>query len=393
MGVIVLKLDESSWDNQELEAIYECLNNDQTTMSKMVAKFEDNFAHFVGARFAIMVNSGSSANLIAASSIQLKYPIEKIRNVVIVPALSWSTTYFPWIQLGYKLKFVDINLSDWNINTNIIEKEVTPDVAGICVPHILGAGANLTKLLDICKKNKIWMVEDACESLGNKPNPNSEKMLGAFADIGTYSFFRSHHISTMEGGMVVTDDEQLAIYSKSLRAHGWGRNIIPNKYLEAGEVDPWKSKFQFYLPGYNLRPLEISGAIGVEQLKKLPKLLEMRRKNASFLNDLLEDSNGFHVQNQGKTGSWMAFGIICENGNLFRNKIVQYLEKYGVETRPIVTGNFVNQPVMKILAEKFSIAGKLDNAQFVEDCGFMFANHGRNLEKEILEIVDLLKKF
>jgi CDP-6-deoxy-D-xylo-4-hexulose-3-dehydrase len=216
-------------------------------------------------------------------------------------------------------------------------------------------------------------------------------MLGTFSKIGTYSFFRSHHISTMEGGMLVTDEEELAIYAKSLRAHGWARNITSNNFLNNSDKEPWKSKFKFYLPGYNVRPLEISGAVGEIQLKKIDSFLKNRRENADLLKTMLKDFEFLALQNQSESGSWMAFALLANS--ISRDKIVMLLEENNVETRPIVTGNFTNQPVIEKIRNSISISGDLKNSQIVEDCGFMIANHGRVLEKEILAIGKILENF
>jgi CDP-6-deoxy-D-xylo-4-hexulose-3-dehydrase len=385
----LLRLDESSWTNEEIKAINECLAKDQTTMSVRVEAFEQKFSDYVGSKFSIMVNSGSSANLLAAYALKLKFPITKNKYKVIVPSLSWSTTYFPWIQFGYNLKFVDINLNNFNINVDAVKEALEDNVAGICVPHILGSGADIKELLRLAREKNLWIMEDTCESLGNKPDFSENKLLGTLSNIGTFSFFRSHHISTMEGGMIVTDDEELATYAKSLRTHGWGRNLLPNKYLGIGSKNSWKSKFEFFLPGFNLRPLEISGAVGLIQLQKLEVFLKHRRQNAHMLKEYLKDFDFLALQEQELNGSWMAFAFRCK-GNI-RDKVVEALESNGVETRPVITGNFINQPVMQRIQGKFEIFGELKNSQQIEDHGFMIANHGRNLELELEKISNIFK--
>jgi CDP-4-dehydro-6-deoxyglucose reductase, E1 len=385
----LLRLDESSWANEEIKAINECLAKDQTTMSDQVEAFEQNFSEYVGSKYSIMVNSGSSANLLSAYALTLKFPIKENKNKVIVPSLSWSTTYFPWIQLGYKLKFVDINLKNLNIDIDAVKVAFDDNVAGICVPHILGAGADIKALLSFAQEKNLWIMEDTCESLGNKPSYSENKMLGTFSNIGTFSFFRSHHISTMEGGMIVTDDEELAVYVKSLRTHGWGRNLLPNEYLGIGSKNSWKSKFEFFLPGFNLRPLEISGAVGLIQLQKLDGFLQNRRQNAKIFQELLNDFDFLTLQEQELTGSWMAFAIRCKGQ--IRDQVVNALESNGVETRPVITGNFVNQPVMSRIQGNFEVSGELINSQYIEDNGFMIANHGRNLEMELNKISRIFK--
>jgi CDP-6-deoxy-D-xylo-4-hexulose-3-dehydrase len=389
----MLKLSESSWGAEELGAIQKCINNDSYTMGKSVEFFESEFANWVGSRYAVMVNSGSSANLIAAATLSFLAGTKQ-KGKVVVPALSWSTTYFPWIQMGYELIFVDIDKFSFNLDIAQAEYIIDDSVSGICVPHILGADAGISKLKEIADKNQIWIVEDTCESLGATTTYQGlDKKLGTIGHIGTFSFFRSHHICTMEGGMLVTDDFDTYAVAKSLRAHGWSRSVPESKKLGNHVRDNWKHNFTFFAPGFNLRPLEMSGAIGLEQIKKLDLFIDYRRKNAEFLISKLKPLKGIRLQEQNENGSWMAFAFILElpNSNL-RNLLVSELESKGIETRPIVTGNFINQPVMSKIMDKVTLINSYNNAQFVEDNGFMVANHGRDLSTEIDFLIFILKQ-
>lgn len=389
----MLRLNESSWSDQDFQAAHSCIDSDQHTMGTKVAQFETSFAEYVGTKYAVMVNSGSSANLLGVSSLKFMYPPQNGFNTVIVPALSWSTTYFPWIQNGYRLRFVDIDPSTFNIDILAMEKAIDSTVVGICVPHILGADAGIVEIMRIANEHNIWVFEDTCESLGATPNSKNEKKLGTYGLTGTYSFFRSHHISTMEGGMLVTDNQDLFHLAKSKRAHGWGRDIPSGGILGIEHADSWESKFQFYVDGYNLRPLEISGAIGISQLTQIESFIDQRRANALFLkNSLLANSN-FRLQEQNQVGSWMAFGLTVHSRSYTRRDVVQKLEEFGIETRPVVTGNFLRQSVIKRMYESVDIAGGYPGADFVHENGIMFANHGRNLEKELSTVVDILNSF
>lgn len=389
----MLRLNESSWSDQDFQAAHSCIDSDQHTMGTKVTQFETSFAEFVGAKYAVMVNSGSSANLLGVSSLKFMYPPQNGFNTVIVPALSWSTTYFPWIQNGYRLRFVDIDPLTFNIDILAMEKAIDPTVVGICVPHILGADAGIVEIMRIAKEHDIWVFEDTCESLGATPISRHEKKLGTYGLIGTYSFFRSHHISTMEGGMLVTDNQDLFHLAKSKRAHGWGRDIPYDAILGIEHVDSWESKFQFYVDGYNLRPLEISGAVGISQLTQIESFIDHRRANALFLKNSLLGNSNFQLQKQNQVGSWMAFGLTLHSSKYSRSEVVQKLEAAGIETRPIVTGNFLRQPVIKQMHKLVDIVGDYPGADFVHENGIMFANHGRNLEKELNIVVEILDKF
>ena len=245
----------------------------------------------------------------------------------------------------------------------------------------------------IANSHNLWVVEDACESLGGLAEKSSQKKkLGTFGIMGTYSFFRSHHISTMEGGMLVTDDFETYALAKSMRAHGWGRDVPDSVELGISRNDPWKEKFRFYVPGFNLRPLEMSGAIGSVQLRKLDEFISERRANAQFLQSRISEVAGISLQKQSLNGSWMAFAFcLNESFSESRGKLIENLERCGVETRPVVTGNFVNQPVIKKIRDSVSLKESYDFAEKIERCGFMIANHGRDLKQELERVVEIIQ--
>jgi CDP-6-deoxy-D-xylo-4-hexulose-3-dehydrase len=388
----MIKLGESSWGSEEIQAIQSCLDSDTLTMGSQVREFEIEFANFVGAKYALMVNSGSSANLLTAFVIRELRPVES-RNTVIVPALSWATTYFPWIQAGYNLKFVDVDPINLNINKDDLRLALTDDVVGICMAHILGADAGISEVMFEAQKRNIWVVEDTCESLGALPLDSQSKssMLGTFGLAGTYSFFRSHHISTMEGGMIVSDNRTFYEYCVAMRAHGWLRELPTQNSISEKEVDPWQAKFNFHLPGFNLRPLEMSGAVGLAQLSKLPSFLEFRRSNAKLLSKGLNTISGLRLQSQFEGGSWMAFAVNVDPTIIDRSLILEVFYELGIETRPVVAGNFLQQPVMNSIKDKCIIASSYPGAERIHSNSFMFANHGRDMKLEISELVNRLQ--
>lgn len=390
----MLKLNESSWDDQEIDAAVTCLRKDNTTMGSEVEKFEQTFAERLNSSYAVMVNSGSSANLLGAATIAFVDGINSDKNVVLVPALSWSTTYFPWLQLGFRLRFVDVDLETFNIDFQDLENKLDDKVCGVCVPHILGSDAGALKIQKLCSENKLWLFEDTCESLGGTSIEDDDKYLGTFGRFGSFSFFRSHHISTMEGGMLLTRNFEEYAVAKSLRTHGWSRNVPFSKYLNNSDSNEWDAKFKFYAPGFNLRPLEISGAIGNIQLTKLDYFLEMRKNNANLLISLLSNNKIIKLQKQESGGSWMAFAFVIIDSNVNRSELISKLEKAGFETRPVVTGNFLKQPVISKIENTIEATGDFKNADVIHERGFMMANHGRDLSKELkyfLEVVDTCK--
>ena len=219
--MIKYPLSDNAWDQEEIDAINEVVESRRFTMGDKTKEFEQKFANFFGVKYAVMVNSGSSANLIAIASLFYSGRLKK-GDEVIVPAVSWSTTYYPLYQYGLKLKFVDIDLNTLNIDVNEVRKVITVDTRAIFVVNLLGNPNEFYELKKICDKHKLLMIEDNCEAMGAKYN---DKYTGTFGIIGTFSTFYSHHICTMEGGVVVTNDEELYQYMLSLRAHGWTRDL------------------------------------------------------------------------------------------------------------------------------------------------------------------------
>ena len=256
------KLATSTWDNKEIDAIQTVIDSNAFSMGEQVKIYENHFSSFFGSKYAVMTSSGSTANLLMIAALFFrKNNFLKRGDEVIVPAVSWSTTYFPLQQYGLKLKFVDIDIKTLNYNLDQLEKAVTERTKLIMTVNLLGNSNNFDSINLIASKNDIIVIEDNCESMGAKFN---DLYTGTFGIMGTFSSFFSHHIATMEGGVVLTDDKELFHILLSLRAHGWTRNLPKDNLVCEKSDDSFKESFRFVLPGYNVRPLEMSGAIGIE---------------------------------------------------------------------------------------------------------------------------------
>lgn len=381
-------LATSTWDEKELEAIQSVINRDMFTMGESVATFEKDFCKFVNSKYAVMVSSGSTANLIATAALfYTKNPKLKRGDEVIVPAVSWSTTYYPLHQYGLKLKFVDIDLETLNYDLDALESAITENTKMIMVVNLLGNPNDFDKIFEMTKDKDIIVLEDNCESMGAE---YKGKQTGTFGIMGTYSTFFSHHMATMEGGFVVTDDEELYHILLSLRAHGWTRNL-PKENKVCTKSDDWfEESFRFVLPGYNVRPVEMSGAIGIEQLKKLPKFLKQRRKNAKLFVELFKDHKDFMIQKDIDNSSWFGFSLIIKpTSKLIRKDVIKLLQDNKIDCRPIVTGNFTRNDVMKFF--DYEIHNELKNADYLHDNGFFIGNSQVCLEEEIKFLAEVLK--
>ncbi len=380
-------LATSTWDDKELQAIQSVIDKDIYSMSDSVAQFEQDFSKFINRKYCVMVSSGSNANLIATAALfYTKNPLLKRGDEVIVPAVSWSTTYFPLQQYGLRLKFVDIDLFTLNYDLGALESAITEKTKMIMVVNVLGNPNNFDVIDNFIKDKNIFILEDNCESMGAEYNG---RQTGTFGIMGTFSTFFSHHMATMEGGFVTTDDEELYHILLSLREHGWTRNLPEENCVSNKSNDWFEESFRFVLPGYNVRPVEMSGAIGVEQLKKLPLFLKQRRENAKIFVELFKDHPNFIIQKNIDNSSWFGFSLIIKpESNLERKDVINKLQENKIECRPIVTGNFTKNEVMKYF--DYEIHNQLINADYLHDNGLFVGNSQVCLKEELRLLSSIL---
>ncbi|MET0946683.1 MAG: DegT/DnrJ/EryC1/StrS family aminotransferase [Flavobacterium sp.] len=386
--MIKYPLSSSTWDEKEIKAIQSVIDKNMYTMGEGVKQFEIDFAKFLKTKYCVMVNSGSSANLLAVAALfYTKNPKLKRGDEVIVPAVSWSTTYYPLYQYGLKLKFVDIDINTLNFDLDQLKKAVTDETKMILAVNLLGNPNDFDAIKEIINGRDIILMEDNCESMGAE---YKGKQAGTFGLVGTYSSFYSHHIATMEGGLISTDDEEIYHILLSIRAHGWTRHL-PKENLVSNKSDDWfEESFRFVLPGYNVRPIEMSGVIGVEQVKKLPGFIKQRRENAAYFVELFKNNKDFIIQKNIDNSSWFGFSFIIKpDSNLDRKDIVKKLFDNGIDCRPIVTGDFTKNEVLKYF--DYEIFGTMKNAQYLDKKGFFVGNHQVPLKKEIDYLFEVLK--
>ncbi|WP_421504949.1 DegT/DnrJ/EryC1/StrS family aminotransferase [Erwinia rhapontici] len=387
--MINFPLASSTWDDKELDAIQNVIDSKMFTMGNAVKQYENDFAKFFGSKYAVMVSSGSTANLLMIAALFFtKNPKLKRGDEIIVPAVSWSTTYYPLQQYGLKVKFVDIDRKTLNLDLNKLESAITDDTKAILTVNLLGNPNDFDAINELIKEKDIIVLEDNCESMGATFNG---KQAGSHGLMGTFSSFFSHHIATMEGGCIITDDEELYHILLCIRAHGWTRNLPEFNHVTGQKSnDPFEESFKFVLPGYNVRPLEMSGAIGIEQLKKLPGFIDMRRKNAELFQNLFTDHKYIDIQHETGDSSWFGFALIIkENANISREELVKKLVSAGIECRPIVTGNFLkNTEVLKYF--DYTVSGEVTAAEYIDKHGLFIGNHQVDLQKEIEYLYEIL---
>ncbi|MBV8512195.1 MAG: DegT/DnrJ/EryC1/StrS family aminotransferase, partial [Xanthobacteraceae bacterium] len=334
-------LAANTWGPEETEAIQRVLASGRLTIGPNVAAFEEAFAAYHGRKYAVMVNSGSSANLLSVAALFYKKdrPLRR-GDEVIVPAISWSTTYTPLQQYGLKLKIVDVELDTINIDVRQLDAALTPRTRALVGVSILGNPAALDVLRRFSDERGLYFIEDNCESMDAEL---AGQKAGTFGHLSTFSLFFSHHISTVEGGMVTTDDRELFELVKCMRAHGWVRDLPPDSVLFEKRDDDFYEAYRFILPGYNVRPTELSGAIGIEQLKKLPAMTSARRKNWALFQKLFRGDNRFIIQRENGHSSAFSFTIILHpDAGLVRERVMKRLKNADIGFR-IITGGCITR--------------------------------------------------
>jgi len=387
----IVKLHEYSYASEEIIAALDVLLSTNVTMGEKVRDFEDSISQKFSLENSITNNSGSSANLLAISALcNIKTENHlKPGDEIIVPALAWSTSIWPLLQFGLVPVFCDIDLTTFNIDTTKIKKLITSKTRAIMTIPIYGNPCSVDEVLKICNDYNLQLIEDNCESMGARYR---DKHIGGHGRVSTFSFYFSHHITTLEGGVCCTNDEELSDTLRILRSHGWIRESKKKQaYMSLNkEIDP---KFLFVNLGYNLRLTELQAAMGLIQLDKLDDFVLKRRANAEKLRSGLECVNNiisFQIEEKDSDHSWFGFPIVINKIYLKKvsvKSIREHLLHCGIETRPIVAGNISKQPVMKDY--KFS-AGDLENADYLMENSFSLPCHQSLDEGAIKHMIDSL---
>ena len=367
-----------TWDNQEIEAIQEVIKKGRYTMGSQVKKFEKEFCDYFHCTHTVMVNSGSTANLLILGTLAEKY---KLRGNIIVPTVSWSTTYFPLHQYGFVMNFVDIDKDTLNIDCSKIEDSINSETCAIFAVNLLGNSCDYVALKKIADKHSLMLIEDNCESLGSITN--TDEYCGTVGEFGSFSFFFSHHLQTMEGGMIACKNKDDADFIRSMRAHGWCRDLEDDNSIYQKTGNAFHDSFTFITPGYSVRPLEMSGAIGSVQLKKWPTMRKGRLENADYFVEKFKDLP-VTIQKEIGCSSWFSFSIILEDklANC-RDIIITALIAKGVECRPIVAGNFMKNPVIDTHQLKYIANGDYKNTEKIDKDGFFIGNNTKDLKENI----------
>jgi len=378
----------ATYGTEEVLASLVSLCSYRTTMWEKTAEFERRFGELFGGE-AVMVNSGSSADLLVAFSLlELSGGPLPAGSEVLAPSVTWPTQLWSLLMAGFKVRLVDTDPGTLNIDLDDLERKITPQTRAISLVHLMGNPVAMDRVMNICAKYDLILVEDCCESLGASWKGQG---VGTFGAASTFSFFFSHHIVTMEGGMVITKDGSLADRLRLLRAHGWSRNLHESPEPTAG-LDP---RYTFLSWGFNVRPTELQAGFGLAQLDKFDAFQEHRLSNASKVLDHLKQYGEFlspmQVPQDGQC-SWFALPFIVSNDHdLNRDVLVDFLEANGVETRPIVAGNLAAHPA----ARKFPQLSidSLPGAETIHESGFYLGLHPVKEDSKLDRLCETFDRF
>ncbi len=392
------------YDENEIISIVNSLLDGWFGLGKNAEKFEIEFSNFLNSKYTILTNSGSSANLLSITAL-MQHQIEnrlKKGDEVITAAVTFPTTFNPIIQNNLKPVLIDVDSDTYNINSEKIREAISHKTRLIMVPHTLGNPNEMDTIMEIAEDYNIFVIEDACDALGSK---YKGKMCGTFGDMGTFSFYPAHHMTMGEGGAIVTNNPELKIILESLR--DWGRACFC-KWNEKNPNGACGRRFDFKIDnisydhryvytniGYNLKPLDFQAAMGIEQLKKLPKFIQKRKKNFKTLyNEFLNYEDYFILPKsiEGADPSWFAFPLtIRDNVSFERNEILRWLEKCNIQTRLLFAGNIIHQPAYKKV--KYRIVGKLNNSDKIMKNSFFIGVYPGITEEEIKYILLKFSEF
>ncbi len=398
------------YDSKEMVNLVDSSLDFWLTSGKYTEKFEKEFAEFLNVKYCSVVNSGSSANLIAFMS--LTSPLLKERAIrrgdeVITVSAGFPTTVTPIIQYGAIPVFVDVTIPEYNIDVNMLDKALSNKTKAVMIAHTLGNPFNLKCVKEFCDKNNLWLIEDNCDALGSKYKINGEeKLTGTIGDIGTSSFYPPHHITMGEGGAVYTNNGLLNKIIRSFR--DWGRdcscpsgvdNLCGHRFdKQYGELPAgYDHKYVYSHFGYNLKATDMQAAVGCAQLEKINLFTEKRKYNFNRLKEGLKDLEDkliLPVASENSIPSWFGFMITCKEG-IDRNSIVEYLEKNGIQTRNLFAGNLIKHPCFDELRKKqegYRVVGELKNTDKIMNNSFWIGVYPGMTDEKIDYMIRKIKE-
>lgn len=383
-----IKLVQDTIDNKDIDQLIKWLKTyPRLTKDKLTIDLENKFANWVGSKYSVFVNSGSSANLLMLYACKVLGFLNS-GDKILVPSLSWATDLAPIIQLDLHPILVDCNLDNLSINLDLLEELIIqhqPKV--LLLVSVLGLSPDMDRVVEICNKHNVILLEDNCESQGTTFN---DKKLGTFGKMASFSTYFGHIMSTIEGGFITTDDEGIYELLKMLRSHGWVKDS--SFWLKEGLAKEWKTSefnqlYTFYVPGFNLRSTDLQAFIGIKQLDKVDKMIEQRNKNFQLFKQLLEGKTWFPKEHPLSFTASFCVPIIFKNKENKENAIKEFIEN-NIEIRPLIAGSMGKQPMYIIRYGELS----LPNCNIIDERGMYIPNHPLLTEDEIKLMCDIVIK-
>jgi len=380
-----IQLVKDTIDKQDINKLIKWLKTEpQLTKGPLVVEFEKQWSEWLGKKYSVFVNSGSSANLAAVYSLILSGKMKN--NKIIVPAVSWVTTVTPAIHLGLEPIMCECDSDNLGLNINHLKQLIeTENPSAIILVHVLGIPNHMSEIVDLCKQHDILLIEDSCEAIGSEYN---NKKLGTFGDLSTFSFYFGHHMSTIEGGMVCTDDEDLYHILLSIRSHGWDRDLPKEKqqYLrDKYNISDFRALYTFYYPGFNLRATDLQAFIGIEQLKKLPEIVKNRNINYLKYQEGIINQEWKITAPLNSFISNFAYPVVTKNIDM----LIKKLNENNIDCRPLICGSINEHPFWyeRYGKNEFPIAKK------IHEYGLYIPNNHQMTDKEINKIIKIINKY
>lgn len=381
-----IKLAEDTINKKDIDILRDWLKDiPHLTMGEKTVEFEEIFARWIGTKYAVYVNSGSSANLAIIYALKVGGYLKNEK--IVVPAVSWSTTVAPVIQLGLEPILCDADPDNLGVDLNHFEdicRENRP--SALMLVHVLGLPCKMDEIKQICDKYDVILLEDCCEANGSV---YKNKKLGSFGLASSFSMYFAHAISSCEGGIICTDDYNFYNICKMIRSHGWSRNIdleeekkLKNKYC----IDDYESQFTFYYPGFNIRPMDIQAVIAIEQMKKIENFVNIRDNNYRLYKKNINNKFWCPKEEEGSVISNHAFPIVVKN----RDKLVKELNVNNIENRPLICGSIERQPFWK--EYKKDSRNICFFADIIHNNGLYVPNHHNMSEEDVMFICDVVNK-
>jgi len=391
-GKTKIPLQEVMFSEDEITESIESLLSTYLVMGKKVNQFERSWSKWLGCKYSIATNSGTSALLLVMIWLKFHKASEE-KKEVLIPAVTWSTTLTTPLILGLRPVLVDVNMK--NLCTNSFSQYITKNTLAVVPVHLMGHSCNMSNIMSEANASSVYVVEDACEAHGTRWNGQK---VGTFGDVGCFSFMFSHHISTIEGGMICVNSDDLNDVFRTFRAHGWIREISKDKkrYFEE-HYNYIDRRFLFSDVGLNVRPTEIVGAFGIHQITKIDSFIEKRRYAFNKISQELRKYLGFiYIFEEQENEYYSPFAypvVVKEDAPFSKQDLTHFLEENMIETRQIEGGNLARQPLYEKYKGCIEMRGNLRNADLIQNNGFFFGINQNTDDNKIGYIVDVLERF